>query len=343
MSFNYEEFKRKEDELIDKEQQNINLKKELETFQELLNISAEERKNTLSNMINDIIENIKSNNLVIQENKIYIKEQQFEIGKEIKDYLHIIREEINDYTLGDNKALFKLKKSVDNISEYLKEINIYIKILEDLNNENIKSNIIENFNKDKIEDSETGDKEFPNYIISKSYEFSAFLPNNKTGYSLKSFFNQHKQQIEEVLIKFNGDKNRTIKYFQRIHGLYGNEPILENTINSLFSNVGLNARKTRIGVKINNVEILGNSDFEIFINVIEHIGLEKIYNNCKSIFDKSFTISKVVLKHMHGKHKEVIQNNQLYYLYINSSTESKYAKLNNINKILKDNFILYYK
>lgn len=346
MTFDYEEFKAKQESIFKIENENKKNEETVKKFQELLTLIDDEQKPQIEEMITNTQQKIFVNQSIIQENRKYISEHQSSIGKEIKIYLDMIKSEIDDYNFGSNKSLLNLKECMKTIYEAVEEINTHISLIEGLtenkNLNNTNSFITKPIIQNKDENS-TGDNEFPKYLISKNYEFSSYLHNNKTGNSLKSFFHNHEREIKQVMSQLNNDKFKTIKYLQKIHGLCVGSEIQANTINPMLSSIGINKRQTKLFVKINGNEVLGSSDTDIFTKTIEELGIETIYNNCIHIFSTAFKISKTKLNNMHSPPKEYLLNNQIYYLYINSNTQNKYEQLKKIKYILKLDFESYIK
>lgn len=151
--------------------------------------------------------------------------------------------------------------------------------------------------------------------------------NNKLGYSLKDFGYRYKKDIEKVLVHFDYDLEMTINYFKSYHGLCPGSHIEKNSFKAICGD--LIKKEPDLHVYIDNKKIEANNLKNVFINSLLAIGLDKIYEQCQSLFCMTFNVSKTPIK----SDQIVVEkycNDTLFYIKIHGS--QAYLK-NLLNKI----------
>lgn len=236
---------------------------------------------------------------IIRENTQSLRDNKFNIGKEIKDDMDLIIEELNEY---------HKNKSIHNISSVIKEIK---GIIEDVEKNVSLMELINKY---------TSGLEQEEYILKKDLELSRYTLNNKQGYSLKSFVSDYKKEIKEVCEFFNEDIDKTIEYFQRQHGLCPGSKIEKNTFKNICPDIFINNRVANFNVYWDNFLIKGSSKKDIFLQVLQKIGIDKVNERLSHLYSNSFSISRNIPKKDYGAVHKFLCNNELYYVTTHGNT-----------------------
>ncbi len=281
-------------ELLENERSQLTL--ELKSISDLLN---EETKDYLKiahqaekNRINERLKEISSEyNQLIS----YLNNNKMIHGEEIRHYLKDIVLEIKDYLDNpDRRSIEILKEKINNIEDYIKEIQSHIDILENnqaktLTNTNDEDQIIK-IPLDilmGISESNT-DKNTKDFVIlPKDLEFSNYHPNKKDGFSIQDFILDQSNHIKTVLEYFNNDTEKTLDYFQKKHGLANGEKINHTTFkNKMVELLGLSLKK-KFELILDNTSITGSDNLETFYNFLQKISITDLCSKYSQIISPS--------------------------------------------------------
>lgn len=195
-----------------------NYEAELEKFKDIPGLYA---------AFNVEIDKIVKNNTERESLQNYVREHQASIGREIKEYLILLRDEADSYLKGSNKEVSLLTTVVSEIKNCIHEIDTLLPIIQHLHAKNASEKTTASTNTE------------PNVfvgveqILCADYEFSEYTLHNKMGFSLKSFFNDKASEIRQVLEHYDNDYQATISYLQTKHGLCNGQVIALKTFVSL--------------------------------------------------------------------------------------------------------------
>lgn len=294
------------------------------SFKELVQIELDDKIDEKSKINKEII-------LI----KNYVNDNKNNVGIQINEQIDTLVEDIDFYK--SNKSFENLKLMIDKINETNSEIeSLYNTLLfintafEPLDNTNTSHDIKNIRNINEINSNEDEKKFVPNnngFILNPNLELGQYTLNNKLGYSLKDFGYRYKKDIEKVLVHFDYDLEMTINYFKSYHGLCPGSHIEKNSFKAICGD--LIKKEPDLHVYIDNKKIEANYLKNVFINSLLAIGLDKIYEQCQSLFGMTFNVSKTPIK----SDQIVVEkycNDTLFYIKIHGS--QAYLK-NLLNKI----------
>lgn len=294
------------------------------SFKELVQIELDDKIDEKSKINKEII-------LI----KNYVNDNKNNVGIQINEQIDTLVEDIDFYK--SNKSFENLKLMIDKINETNSEIeSLYNTLLfintafEPLDNTNTSHDIKNIRNINEINSNEDEKKFVPNnngFILNPNLELGQYTLNNKLGYSLKDFGYRYKKDIEKVLVHFDYDLEMTINYFKSYHGLCPGSHIEKNSFKAICGD--LIKKEPDLHVYIDNKKIEANNLKNVFINSLLAIGLDKIYEQCQSLFCMTFNVSKTPIK----SDQIVVEkycNDTLFYIKIHGS--QAYLK-NLLNKI----------
>jgi len=294
------------------------------SFKELVQIELDDKIDEKSKINKEII-------LI----KNYVNDNKNNVGIQINEQIDTLVEDIDFYK--SNKSFENLKLMIDKINETNSEIeSLYNTLLfintafEPLDNTNTSHDIKNIRNINEINSNEDEKKFVPNnngFILNPNLELGQYTLNNKLGYSLKDFGYRYKKDIEKVLVHFDYDLEMTINYFKSYHGLCPGSHIEKNSFKAICGD--LIKKEPDLHVYIDNKKIEANNLKNVFINSLLAIGLDKIYEQCQSLFGMTFNVSKTPIK----SDQIVVEkycNDTLFYIKIHGS--QAYLK-NLLNKI----------
>lgn len=294
------------------------------SFKELVQIELDDKIDEKSKINKEII-------LI----KNYVNDNKNNVGIQINEQIDTLVEDIDFYK--SNKSFENLKLMIDKINETNSEIeSLYNTLLfintafEPLDNTNTSHDIKNIRTMNEINSNEDEKKSVPNnngFILNPNLELGQYTLNNKLGYSLKDFGYRYKKDIEKVLVHFDYDLEMTINYFKSYHGLCPGSHIEKNSFKAICGD--LIKKEPDLHVYIDNKKIEANNLKNVFINSLLAIGLDKIYEQCQSLFGMTFNVSKTPIK----SDQIVVEkycNDTLFYIKIHGS--QAYLK-NLLNKI----------
>lgn len=294
------------------------------SFKELVQIELDDKIDEKSKINKEII-------LI----KNYVNDNKNNVGIQINEQIETLVEDIDFYK--SNKSFENLKLMIDKINETNSEIeSLYNTLLfintafEPLDNTNTSHDIKNIRTMNEINSNEDEKKSVPNnngFILNPNLELGQYTLNNKLGYSLKDFGYRYKKDIEKVLVHFDYDLEMTINYFKSYHGLCPGSHIEKNSFKAICGD--LIKKEPDLHVYIDNKKIEANNLKNVFINSLLAIGLDKIYEQCQSLFGMTFNVSKTPIK----SDQIVVEkycNDTLFYIKIHGS--QAYLK-NLLNKI----------
>ncbi len=294
------------------------------SFKELVQIELDDKIDEKSKINKEII-------LI----KNYVNDNKNNVGIQINEQIDTLVEDIDFYK--SNKSFENLKLMIDKINETNSEIeSLYNTLLfintafEPLDNTNTSHDIKNIRTMNEINSNEDEKKSVPNnngFILNPNLELGQYTLNNKLGYSLKDFGYRYKKNIEKVLVHFDYDLEMTINYFKSYHGLCPGSHIEKNSFKAICGD--LIKKEPDLHVYIDSKKIEANNLKNVFINSLLAIGLDKIYEQCQSLFGMTFNVSKTPIK----SDQIVVEkycNDTLFYIKIHGS--QAYLK-NLLNKI----------
>jgi len=294
------------------------------SFKELVQIELDDKIDEKSKINKEII-------LI----KNYVNDNKNNVGIQINEQIDTLVEDIDFYK--SNKSFENLKLMIDKINETNSEIeSLYNTLLfintafEPLDNTNTSHDIKNIRTMNEINSNEDEKKSVPNnngFILNPNLELGQYTLNNKLGYSLKDFGYRYKKDIEKVLVHFDYDLEMTINYFKSYHGLCPGSHIEKNSFKAICGD--LIKKEPDLHVYIDSKKIEANNLKNVFINSLLAIGLDKIYEQCQSLFGMTFNVSKTPIK----SDQIVVEkycNDTLFYIKIHGS--QAYLK-NLLNKI----------
>lgn len=294
------------------------------SFKELVQIELDDKIDEKSKINKEII-------LI----KNYVNDNKNNVGIQINEQIDTLVEDIDFYK--SNKSFENLKLMIDKINETNSEIeSLYNTLLfintafEPLDNTNTSHDIKNIRTMNEINSNEDEKKSVPNnngFILNPNLELGQYTLNNKLGYSLKNFGYRYKKDIEKVLVHFDYDLEMTINYFKSYHGLCPGSHIEKNSFKAICGD--LIKKEPDLHVYIDSKKIEANNLKNVFINSLLAIGLDKIYEQCQSLFGMTFNVSKTPIK----SDQIVVEkycNDTLFYIKIHGS--QAYLK-NLLNKI----------
>lgn len=294
------------------------------SFKELVQIELDDKIDEKSKINKEII-------LI----KNYVNDNKNNVGIQINEQIDTLVEDIDFYK--SNKSFENLKLMIDKINETNSEIeSLYNTLLfintafEPLDNTNTSHDIKNIRTMNEINSNEDAKKSVPNnngFILNPNLELGQYTLNNKLGYSLKDFGYRYKKDIEKVLVHFDYDLEMTINYFKSYHGLCPGSHIEKNSFKAICGD--LIKKEPDLHVYIDSKKIEANNLKNVFINSLLAIGLDKIYEQCQSLFGMTFNVSKTPIK----SDQIVVEkycNDTLFYIKIHGS--QAYLK-NLLNKI----------
>lgn len=294
------------------------------SFKELVQIELDDKIDEKSKINKEII-------LI----KNYVNDNKNNVGIQINEQIDTLVEDIDFYK--SNKSFENLKLMIDKINETNSEIeSLYNTLLfintafEPLDNTNTSHDIKNIRTMNEINSNEDEKKSVPNnngFILNPNLELGQYTLNNKLGYSLKDFGYRYKKDIEKVLVHFDYDLEMTINYFKSYHGLCPGSHIEKNSFKAICGD--LIKKEPDLHVYIDKKKIEANNLKNVFINSLLAIGLDKIYEQCQSLFGMTFNVSKTPIK----SDQIVVEkycNDTLFYIKIHGS--QAYLK-NLLNKI----------
>lgn len=243
-------------------------------------------------------------------------------GEDINDLIDGIHEEQIIYS--KNKHIENLKIMTKNIYDKVNQIEDIIKIKEIINNykTNDTFSILEESPEEVSKNHYENLSEIPplfennisnDFILNKNLELSKYTLNNKMGYSLKDFGAKYKNEILQVFNHYEENLDKTINYFQRVHGLCPGTKIEPLS----FKNSCYDIFKKPIGLSVffNGKKIEANSLKELLLKTIERIGVPTIFKKCSDVFNATFKISKNKPALMENYILKTI-NHENYYIFI---------------------------
>lgn len=261
------------------------------SFKELVQIELDDKIDEKSKINKEII-------LI----KNYVNDNKNNVGIQINEQIDTLVEDIDFYK--SNKSFENLKLMIDKINETNSEIeSLYNTLLfintafEPLDNTNTSHDIKNIRTMNEINSNEDEKKSVPNnngFILNPNLELGQYTLNNKLGYSLKDFGYRYKKDIEKVLVHFDYDLEMTINYFKSYHGLCPGSHIEKNSFKAICGD--LIKKEPDLHVYIDNKKIEANNLKNVFINSLLAIGLDKIYEQCQSLFCMTFNVSKTPIK-----------------------------------------------
>lgn len=294
------------------------------SFKELVQIELDDKIDEKSKINKEII-------LI----KNYVNDNKNNVGIQINEQIDTLVEDIDFYK--SNKSFENLKLMIDKINETNSEIeSLYNTLLfintafEPLDNTNTSHDIKNIRTMNEINSNEDEKKSVPNnngFILNPNLELGQYTLNNKLGYSLKDFGYRYKKDIEKVLVHFDYELEMTINYFKSYHGLCPGSHIEKNSFKAICGD--LIKKEPDLHVYIDSKKIEANNLKNVFINSLLAIGLDKIYEQCQSLFGMTFNVSKTPIK----SDQIVVEkycNDTLFYIKIHGS--QAYLK-NLLNKI----------
>ena len=259
--------------------------------------------------------------------KKYVREHQASVGREILDYLKLLRSEADSYLTGSNKAFSALKSVVFEIKTCITEIDSLLPLIQHIHDETSNDGKIAN------EHGVETNASLGEQILFADCEFSRYVLHSKRGYSLKSFFHDQAPHIRQVLEHYDYDYQATLLYLQTRHGLCSGQVIGLKTFEALCTET-FGVKKNLFGLCLNGKAIEGETNTAIFINGLHAIGLHRIIARCSSLFNSSFAISQYPIATTYGVHRQLEENGILFHIRCHSSDGVKLKQLEQIQELL---------
>lgn len=324
---------------LEKEKEELDLKKndvshalnDINNIIENLNVKSIdaliETKKCLKLEMDENSNNLNKKNSQLNAYKNDLIKYDKSTGEDINELIEGIYEEQEIYA--KNKQIDNLKNMIKNIKQKTNQIEEIIKIKEIIGNyknsiheiSTVENVIHENATQVNYRTEEEREKIphlFENnisdeFILFKNLELSKYTLNNKVGYSLKDFGIKYKNEIIQVFTHYNEDIEKTINYFQRVHGLCSGIKIEPQS----FKNSCYEIFKKPLGISVflYGKKIEAGNLRELLLKTIERIGIPTIFKKCGDIFNGSFKISKNKPFSIDNYITKII-NHETYYIFI---------------------------